>query len=67
MSIILVMEKELIQHIENIAWDPHTSDEEKVRAIQGYLYQYGANMDNKTDEMFGDDDAHVNSPNFRRI
>jgi len=56
-----MMEKELIQHIENIAWDPHTSDSEKVKAVQGYLYQYGANMDHKTQEMFGDDDAHVNS------
>jgi hypothetical protein len=61
------MEKELIQHIENIVWDPNTSDEEKVRGIQGYLYQYGANMDHKTEQMFGDDDAHIHSPNFRRL
>jgi hypothetical protein len=53
------MEKELLRHIENTAWDPHTTDEEKVRGIQGYLYQYGANMDHQTEEMFGDDDAHI--------
>ena len=58
------MEKDLLRHIENIAWDPNTTDEEKVRGIQGYLYQYGANMDHKTEQLFGDDDAHISKRKF---
>ena len=60
----IIMEKELLRHIENIAWDPNTTDEEKVRGIQGYLYQYGANMDHKTEQMFGDDDAHISKRKY---
>ena len=52
-------DKEVLMHIENVVWSVDTSDEEKVRAIQGYLYQYGANMDHKTEQLWGDDDAHI--------
>ena len=60
-------EKDLLVHIEGIAWDPNVSDLEKIHGIQGLLYQWGAMQANKTDEMFGDEEAHINSPNFRRI
>ena len=61
------MEKELLVEIDRIVWDPNTSDIEKTHAVQGLLYQWTACQDNHTEQMFGDDDAHVNSPNFRRI
>ena len=60
------MKDDLIRLVDEIIWDPDTSDEDKVKALQGYLYQYGANMDHRTEQMFGDDDAHINSPNMRR-
>ena len=58
--------EELISHIERAVWDPNTNDIEKTRAVQNLLYQWGAMQDHKTDSLFGDDDAHVNSPNMRR-
>ena len=62
----MMMEKELLQHIELLAWDVNTTDTEKVRGIQNLLYQYSANCDNRSDMMFGDEEAHVDSPNMRR-
>ena len=62
-----MMMKELLDHIENIVWEPNVSDASKVASIQSLMYQWGANQDHKTEQMFGDDDAHVNSPNMRRI
>ena len=59
--------KELLHHIEVCVWDTNTTDEEKVRGIQGYLYQYDQMQDRLTQDLFGDDDAHVESPNMRRI
>ena len=62
------MDKEtLLMEIEAVAWDPHTSDIEKTHAIQGLLYQWEQMCDHRTERAFGDDDAHVNSPNARRI
>ncbi len=52
-------ETELLAHIEAIVWDPHTSDIEKTHSVQGLLYSWGACMDAKTEQMFGDDDAHI--------
>jgi len=60
-------EAELIRLIEALVWDPHTSDIEKTHSVQGLLYSWGAMQDHKTDSLFGDDDAHINSPNFRRM
>lgn len=60
------LNKSCLDHIESIAWDPNTSDIEKIHSIQGLLYSWGASLDHKTDQMFGDDDAHINSPNMRR-
>ena len=61
---IMDMEQRLLSEIDKIVW-ADTSDAEIVKALQGLLYQYGACQDNKTDQMFGDDDAHVDSQ-FRR-
>ena len=60
------MEKELLEEIDRVAW-MDASNEEIVNSIRGLLYQWGACRDAKTEQLFGDDDAHVNSPNARRI
>ena len=61
------LNKQCLEYIERIAWDPGASDLEKIHSIQGLLYSWGACMDHKTESMFGDDDAHINSPNYRRM
>ena len=58
------MENKLLQEIERIVWDPHTTDIEKTHAVQGLLYQWGACMDAKTEDLFGDDDAHVSKRKY---
>jgi len=63
----VVMKDDLIRLVDDIIWDPDTTDADKVKALQGYLYQYGANQDHLTDSLFGDDEAHVESPNMRRL
>jgi hypothetical protein len=60
------MQKKLMEEIERVVW-MDASNEEIVNSIRGLLYQYGACMDNLTEQMFGDDDAHIRSPNARRI
>ena len=52
------MEKDLLIEIEKVAW-MDASDAEIVNSIRGLLYQYSQCMDHKTEEMFGDDDAHI--------
>ena len=59
------MDKELLLEIERVAW-MDASDAEIVNSIRGLLYQHSACKDNLTDQMFGDDDAHVNSQWSRR-
>ena len=59
-------DKDLIIEIERIMWDPNTTDVEKTHAAQGLLYQWSQIQDHRTEQMFGDDDAHINSPNMRR-
>jgi hypothetical protein len=58
---------EVLGHIEEIVWSPHTSDIEKTHAVQGLLYTWGQMQDARSDQMFGDEEAHVDSPNFRRM
>ena len=58
------MENELLNEIDRIVWDPNTSDIEKTHAVQGLLYQWGACQDAKTEQMFGDDDAHITKRKF---
>lgn len=59
--------RELIEHIERMIFDVQVSDHEKVLCIQNLLYQREQILDHRTEQLFGDDDAHVNSPNCRRI
>ena len=57
------MENKLLQEIDRIVWDD--GDAEMIlAAIQRLMYQWGANMDHKTEEMFGDDDAHITKRKF---
>ena len=56
----------LLDEIENVAWMDE-SDTEIVNSIRGLLYQWSQIQDHVTQDMFGDDDAHVNSPNMRRV
>ena len=60
------MKAKLLNEIDRIVWDD-VPDGDKVLALQRLMYQWGACQDNQTEQMFGDDDAHINSPNFRRI
>jgi len=57
---------DLVKHIERIAWDDGVSDTRRLEQIQGMLYQWGCMQDNLSDITYGDDDAHINSPNMRR-
>ena len=45
---------ELLTHIERIVWDVNVPNESKIESIQNLMYQWGANMDHKTEEMFDD-------------
>jgi len=70
-SIMYCMTKELLEHIEACAWDPHTSDEEKVLGIQNLLYQWGQILDKRTENVYGSDqhplhDEESPYPNMRR-
>ena len=56
MSIMSNMEMELLTHIERIVWDVNVPNEEKIGSIQNLMYQWGANMDRRSIDMFGDDD-----------
>ena len=60
------LNKQCLEHIEEIAWDPGATDLEKIHSIQGLLYSWGQSCDHMTEQLFGDDDAHINSPNMRR-
>lgn len=57
------MEKELLLEIERVAWMDE-SDAEIVNSIRGLLYQYSQIQDHKTEQMFGDDDAHISKRKF---
>ena len=58
-------DKDLIEHIERVIFDVSVPDHEKVLCIQNLLYQREQILDHRTEQMFGDDDAHVNSPKRR--
>ena len=57
-------EKDLIIEIEKLIWDPGTSEIEKTHAVQGLLYSWSQMQDHRTQEMFGDDDAHISKRRF---
>ena len=49
------LNQECLEHIEKIVWG-FDSAENKLNALQNLLYQWGANMDQRSIDMFGDDD-----------
>ena len=67
---MLVMNKikeEALNRINDIAWDENLDAEMLLHRIQATLYAMEQMLDHQSDMMHGDDDAHVNSPNMRRI
>jgi hypothetical protein len=61
------MKDKLLVEIDRVVWDEGPTAEEKLASLQRLMYQWGACQDSMTEQMFGDDDAHINSPNMRRI
>ena len=57
-------DKDLILEIEHIVWDPNTSDIEKTHAVQGLLYQWDQIQDHRTEQLWGDDDAHISKRKY---
>ena len=53
----------LLNEIERVAWMDE-SDEEIVNSIRGLLYQWSQIQDHVTQDMFGDDDAHISKRKF---
>lgn len=61
------IKEEALDRINNIAWEETLDAELVLQRIQAVLYEMDQILDHQTEEMFGDDDAHINSPNARRI
>ena len=59
--------EEALNRIDKIAFDDNPDAEMLLHQIQATLYEMSAQLDNESDMMYGDPDAHVNSPNMRRI
>ena len=57
------MENKLLNEIDTIVWGDESA-ENKITAIQNLMYQWGACQDAKTEQMFGDDDAHITKRKF---
>ena len=55
----ITMEQKLLNEIDKIVWDENVSYHQKIVGIQNLMYQWGACQDAKTEQLFGDDDAHV--------
>lgn len=53
----------VLAEVERIAW-MEEEDREIVRSIRGLLYQYSQIQDHVTQDMFGDDDAHITKRKF---
>jgi hypothetical protein len=66
MKTVTELRLEALDRIERIAWDGNPDAEMLLQQIQATLYELSMICDNRNDEQFGDDDAHINSPNFRR-
>ena len=60
------IKEEALNRIDKIAWDDNPDAEILLHQIQATLYEMSAQLDNQSDMMHGDDDAHINSPNMRR-
>ena len=61
------MDNRLLQEIDRIVWSDEP-ESGKILAIQNLMYQWGQNMDNKTERMFGRDQRPLDEqyPNMRR-
>ena len=59
--------EEALERIDNIAWEENLDAELVLQRIQAVLYEMSMMQDNHTEQMFGDDDAHIDSPNYRRM
>ena len=59
--------EEALHRISMIAWDDNPDAEMLLHQIQATLYELDMMLDDRSDQMFGDPDAHINSPNFRRM
>ena len=60
-------DKDLLEHVEKIIWDVNVPDHEKVLCIQNLMYQWGANQDQKSIDMFGDVDTYPYEPSVRKV
>ena len=58
-----IMENDLLNEIDVIVWGDESA-ENKITAIQNLMYQWGACQDAKTEQMFGDDDAHISKRKY---
>ena len=57
------MENDLLNEIDRIVWSD--GDAEMILAsIQSLMYQWGACQDAKTEQLFGDDDAHISKRKY---
>ncbi len=57
---------EALDRIDGIAWEENLDAEQILQRIQAVLYEMSQMQDAQSDRMFGDDDAHIDSPNMRR-
>ena len=60
------IKEDALHRINKIAWDENPDAEMLLQQIQATLYEMDQMLDHQSDMMYGDDDAHVNSPNMRR-
>ena len=57
---------EALDRINKIAWDDNPDAEMILHQIQATLYAMDQMLDHQSDMQYGDDEAHINSPNMRR-
>ena len=60
MSMDDAMRVDLINSLDEIAFEPGGTDIDKLRSIQNLLYQYGQIMDKRTERMHGSDQYPLN-------
>ena len=60
------LKEEALSRIAMIAWEDNPDAELLLQQIQATLYELDMMLDHQSDMMYGDPDAHVNSPNMRR-
>jgi len=60
------IKEEALDRINKIAWDDNPDAEMLLQQIQATLYEMDQMLDHQSDMMYGDDDAHIHSPNMRR-